>query len=81
MISTDSPVLVFIPNGVGDQQQDARLNHTEGLPAQFAALDAIPFGEGEGVGECPHGDLEAHPVLARIARRLDGVPFEPYHQI
>ena len=52
----------------------------KGLPALFAALDAILLSEGEGIGKGPDGSLKAHSVFAEIAGRFGRVPLEPgYH--
>jgi len=51
---------------VGNEEQNNSPGQTEGLPPEFAALQATLLGERVRVGKDQHGIFKAHAMLARV---------------
>jgi|SRR5580700_1729256 hypothetical protein len=66
-------------NSVGYEQQQCAVNHSDRLPAKFAAFNPILLYQSVRVFENVTCDLEADPMLSLVGPILGNVPFEPYH--
>jgi hypothetical protein len=75
----DDFVLLFIPNGVGDEEEDDASGQTQCSPAKFAAFQAILLSQSVRIGEHQYRILETHAMLSRVRPGLGFVPFKADH--